>query len=1052
MERLSKIAQGIFLGNGEVWNFLDYAINRKCSDLLAYTKSNNYLKLNLFNGLKGPVRRRVYDVDKGGITYILRNGVVRESTPEHNFIGDVYSTSDDEKNIKLRFVTKEEFRELNNHILKTYEKERHEAFIDKSGDDNIGTKNSYNDVISVSYLKTFFEKNGEEWKWNDVIGKTSFSSVYSIENDKSEKKYTLKSIANQASIFYFNLKNEAGSRGLLYPSNFSKTNWNATDSYGIGTSTADVYTIDERAGQGRELKTTILTEFTSGEHKKGGAYTYYQEADGNNNKVTSINKSETVEGNSVQLSSYGNGSRLLQKTNELFLGAKVNSLINRFHTSKVEKSEFVDLYYEDLGLSRGRNLVTKDYDYNKVSDKSTGYDNPYCRVWTAHRQYSRLKHRMRPFIDGDGYESIANTQKEYGELRPYNGAERLNAYSVLREDGFVRVTPTYNSEGYTGLQNYMFSIENLAWKDINTEGNTTLSKEQRGPFGGRIMWFPPYNLRFSENVNVNWNANSFIGRGEEMYTYTNTVRTGTLDFTLLVDHPSILNKWRGTSDINDGEEKEKRERDILRFFAGCNNLEEVKNKEYEEDATPIIPNNTPIAERRNKVFPYIIFFPNAFSGKDYIKRGDLEGAMEIIEGYNKGGSTTVKDFSRYKNQDEETSIGFIPSDYEENIKATIIPPEYREESIFYYNDLKNIENEFADSGMFSSLGEKFKVTKVELQGFASSHGERKDNEVLYLKRTTFIKKMLCNQSPHFDENNIVFTELPGHEIKVYSPDDGKNFKDSDRSVINLTEAKIARCAIALITVEYDELVKPTIEIGANSSAVTQGDRIVSGNTEEDGEINEVVRTRVEYASGYTYDNEYLYFSELKQDSLVYKSIMDKVRFFDPAYHSMTPEGFNARLTFLHQCTRQGPTNSVNSGRVKGDVRDKDGKIVTSGSNKYLQFAGNLSFGRAPFCILRIGDFFHTKICIDSVSIQYDNDGIRWDMNQEGIGVQPMYANVSISFKFLGGQDISRPIERLQNAVTANYYANTSVYNRHSDNENYYFDAFEANKGSYNDEN
>ena len=25
------------------------------------------------------------------------------------------------------------------------------------------------------------------------------------------------------------------------------------------------------------------------------------------------------------------------------------------------------------------------------------------------------------------------------------------------------------------------------------------------------------------------------------------------------------------------------------------------------------------------------------------------------------------------------------------------------------------------------------------------------------------------------------------------------------------------------------------------------------------------------------------------------------------FHSMTPEGFNSRLTFLHQCTRQGST-------------------------------------------------------------------------------------------------------------------------------------------------
>ena len=159
----------------------------------------------------------------------------------------------------------------------------------------------------------------------------------------------------------------------------------------------------------------------------------------------------------------------------------------------------------------------------------------------------------------------------------------------------------------------------------------------------------------------------------------------------------------------------------------------------------------------------------------------------------------------------------------------------------------------------------------------------------------------------------------------------------------------------------------------------------------------------------------------------YKSIVDKVRYFEPGFHSITPEGFNSRLTFLHQCTRQGPTNAVSNGNVSSD------------SNDYQKFAGNLAFGRAPYCILRIGDFFNTKICIDSLSISYDNNGVQWDLNPEGVGVQPMFANISITFKFIGGQDISGPIERLQNAVTANYYANASVYSRHADNNVSYYD-------------
>ena len=61
---------------------------------------------------------------------------------------------------------------------------------------------------------------------------------------------------------------------------------------------------------------------------------------------------------------------------------------------------------------------------------------------------------------------------------------------------------------------------------------------------------------------------------------------------------------------------------------------------------------------------------------------------------------------------------------------------------------------------------------------------------------------------------------------------------------------------------------------------------------------------------------------------------------------------------------------------------------------------NLAFGRPPVCILRVGDFFHTKIIIESMSITYKKDAIMWDLNPEGIGVQPMYADISLNIKIL----------------------------------------------------
>ena len=193
----------------------------------------------------------------------------------------------------------------------------------------------------------------------------------------------------------------------------------------------------------------------------------------------------------------------------------------------------------------------------------------------------------------------------------------------------------------------------------------------------------------------------------------------------------------------------------------------------------------------------------------------------------------------------------------------------------------------------------------------------------------------------------------------------------------------------------------------------------------------------------TYDNEYLYFSEIAKDSNSFDGIRNKVSIFTPAFHSITAEGFNARLTFLQQCTRQGPTYSLTNAEMDMGKNPITGVETKNKSvNPYLSYAGNLAFGRAPYCILRIGDFFNTKICIESLSIDYNNgDGIQWDLNPEGAGVQPMMANININFKFLGGQDISGPIERLQNAVTANYYANASVYDRHADSDKSYYDVY-----------
>jgi hypothetical protein len=153
-----------------------------------------------------------------------------------------------------------------------------------------------------------------------------------------------------------------------------------------------------------------------------------------------------------------------------------------------------------------------------------------------------------------------------------------------------------------------------------------------------------------------------------------------------------------------------------------------------------------------------------------------------------------------------------------------------------------------------------------------------------------------------------------------------------------------------------------------------------------------------------------YFEVIQRENpMIYQTIKEKIKYFNPAFHSMTPEGLNARLTFLNQCVRPGETIPV---------------IGADGRPKYND-AVNTSFGAPPVLVLRVGDFYNTKIIPTTVGFTYENNLL--DMNPEGIGIQPMIVKVSLGFNMIGGHGLAKPVEQLQNALSFNYYANTEIY-------------------------
>lgn len=1051
---LSKIAQSIFLGNGQIWNFLDYAVNRSVSNLLSYTQRNNYIGSNLFNNFSGGATRRYYDHDiprdekfamptEGDFMDMPMTAPVGKGVN----IGETYTVpeGDRTKNSNIGFLTTDGF-----NLLKKYIRGK-----------NVNRNAELPKIIS----KKFTLKEGISTAMTNSDGSAIMAQIrYPSDGSQSaissgSTRLSLRDfddglfgysaqIRERYTNSMFNGIGYPKDPTLIYTAEDGMTVlrggsvfWNHSRPYGFErneSQTVEKYNINNTVNV--PDKQILSSNFTGSETfiennvtGNSRAYGYYDERETSETSV-SIENTQAMFDSTVRINRFENSSRLMRRTNDLFRKVKTDTLINRFHT-KVPKGAKVDqmlsAYHPVFGLSRGRNLIRDEYEDSQIGDDSSGYDNPYCRVWTAHHQYSKLKDRIRPFSDGDGgFKNLKNTQSNYGSMRTEAGLEQLNEMSVLQKNGLVKISPTHNGGTYENIKNYMFSIENLAWKDITKDAtNTSLSSEQRGPHGGRIMWFPPYNLKFSENINVNWSENNFIGRGEGLYTYTNTVRSGTLDFTILIDHPSVVNIWRGTGEVDD---KERRQRDLLRFFAGCSDLNDTidpPQPAVSSATTSISPTIEPKPVYYSKEVAYVIFFPNDFTGND----SDLDSVICGLTGYNRSEdySTTERD-DAYKDeilQDYNlNSKGFNPVEHEDRIRQMLFGNATKDDlEVKFIDDLLDLSSNFTGNLIFGMAPENCQITNVETQGFASSHGYSPNNQIISDRRRKMIEKILAYESNELSESNVDYTKNAGRTITVSDVD--------GREDVNGLEAKIARAAYAIIRITWKE------DVSAVSNAASSGTSGMIANYIKD-EVNVlssttsgniVSSTQVEIPTGYTYDNEYLYFATISEDNnLVHKNIVDKVKYFSPAFHSITPEGFNARLTFLHQCTRQGPTHSVSGGRVNTE------------SDNYLKYAGNLAFGRPPYCILRIGDFFNTKIVITAISIQYGNNGgVQWDLNPEGIGVQPMYADVSINFNFIGGQDLSGPVERLQNAVTANYYANASVYSRHSDNGKGYFDALQS---------
>jgi hypothetical protein len=591
-----------------------------------------------------------------------------------------------------------------------------------------------------------------------------------------------------------------------------------------------------------------------------------------------------------------------------------------------------------------------------------------------------------------------------------DGNIRKHPYSILDSTYNLNMYPTSGPESTTlqggQVKKYMLSLENLAWRTSRRPGYryTDLPESEKGPNGGRVMWFPPYDLTFSESNSVQWESNTFLGRPEDIYTYKNTSRSGTLGFKVVVDHPSVMNLLVNKVLTNTAS-SQIADQVIDSFFAGLTKFDIYElSKRYNNFSTTeltqiqkIINGSSNPEKIKDTINQSLNIGGDAAGGslssnsnvgqQVYTPQLNSYKSTQFYFDYNNGGGTNyLNDIILYTGSTNFSQIN--------PVQQTLI------------SSSKNAITTFVES-IKTLLSSNANVT-IEIRLRSTSCSNEGTN--VKSERNTCIEdtlKTLLN-----NDKRVKIAKSNGADDETIQP---QNYTCNSATTQYYAVGPVG-CRRVIIE-DIIEIPLPNLNNpngGVATGAITAVDKLLSETQKQNGNSSnnssaptqesiskKVIRKLLSEADYFTFMKE--------SNPFVYDSLKEKLKYFHPAFHSMTPEGLNERLTFLLQCTRPGDT--IPTKQPGGNLVDTD--------------ARNTAFGAPPICILRVGDFYHSKVVIDSCNFSYE-DG-KFDLNPEGIGVQPMIVSVTMGFKFIGGQGLKGPIDELQNALSFNFFGNTEMY-------------------------
>jgi hypothetical protein len=642
------------------------------------------------------------------------------------------------------------------------------------------------------------------------------------------------------------------------------------------------------------------------------------------------------------------------------------------------------------------------------------------------QEYGRVFAKDIPYLTfGNLQSTIANTSG-----LETNGNIRRFSYSVLDSTYNLNIAPTYGDSSTNikdgKVKKYMFSIENLAWR--NTPEFEDLPACEKGPNGGRIMWFPPYNLNLGqETSNPKFNPTSFLGRPEPIYTYENTERGGSISWDIIVDHPSVGN-------LIVKKELERVEGNtatqiMASFFAGLKKYDIYDlatkystldkgtiNSVYEQVLGNGSSSNEDIKQTLDEVGPeggtepvtneiqtdlskYVdyAFYFDSFYGNESTKNYE-----QIYQEYDARQADYL-----LQNPADETPINIffddvLDSNYNSlnGLRASILDILEQEKGIVEITF--SATQIFGELDISTELSQWIPSVKLFFTDFVLPNGKSVKDYVG--KNLIFKPKQGAEASTEKVNTTIPKSELGLNEINCLE-NNGENTTYSLKAMA-CRSIKIQNILFTPQEPKKESSGTGSVDEAPNQDSITglKPNTSQSLDSKLEGISKRILRKLL---------TECNYFETIKStDSFLFETIKNKFKFFNPAFHAITPEGLNARLVFLNQCVRPGRTIPTKQE-----------------STEVFADSFNTNFGTPPVLILRVGDFYNTKIIPESLSIQYEP---LLDLNPEGIGVQPMIAKITLGYKMIGGHGLAGPVEKLQNALSFNYYANTEMYDERAD--------------------